>query len=176
MGPGETNEQLGKGEGATRRLDPPTMTIASGDETTMNVPGEANFLAPPTRCELRRTTLPRTQVNKGKRRRGRESSGPRPTNCLTSGLPPRLGDGADPPHQAEVLGDAPGLGDLPSLYATYRDASKVHPIAGRRDVDVLPLVGCLGPPVGYDLVPSAMRTSMVLSKPGSRAGNLPPPA
>src|SRR5215211_2075273 len=81
------------------------------------------------------------------------SQAARPTNCLTSGLLPRLGDGADLPHQTQVLGDAPRLGDLTSLYAIYRDAPKVHPIAGRRDAHVLPLVGCLGPPVGYHLVP-----------------------
>src|SRR5215213_5758215 len=80
---------------------------------------------------LRRIFLPCTRVNTVKKK-GRESSGPRPTNCLTSGLPPRLGDGADLPHQAQVLGDAPRLGDLASLYAIYRDARKVHllPVGG----------------------------------------------
>ena len=63
MGPGETNEQLGKGEGAAQKVDPPTITIASGDESTMNASGEVGFPAP-TRCELRRIPLPRASVNR----------------------------------------------------------------------------------------------------------------
>ncbi len=73
--------------------------------------------------------------------------------ALSSLRLPRLGDGADLPHQVQVLGDAPRLGDLASLYAIYRDAPKVDPIAVRRDAHVLPLVGCLGPPVDYHLIP-----------------------
>ena len=48
MGPGETNEQLGKGEGAAQKVEThPTITIASADESTMNVSGEADFLEDP---------------------------------------------------------------------------------------------------------------------------------
>jgi hypothetical protein len=44
VGPGETNEneQLGKGEGAAQKVDPPTITIASADDSTMNVTGKPN--------------------------------------------------------------------------------------------------------------------------------------
>src|SRR5215218_1493611 len=66
---------------------------------------------------------------------------------------PRLAYGAKLLHHAQKVRDAPRLGDLPSLYAIYRDAPKVHPIAGRRDAHVLPSVGRLSPPVGYYLVP-----------------------
>jgi len=45
VGPGETNEQLGKGERAAQKVEThPTNTLASADESAMNVPGEANFL------------------------------------------------------------------------------------------------------------------------------------
>jgi hypothetical protein len=84
---------------------------------------------------------------------GGEGRGYDGANYLTSGPLPRLGDSADLPHQAQVVGDAPRLGDLASLYTIYRDACKVHPIAGRREAQILPLVGCLGSPVGYYLVP-----------------------
>jgi hypothetical protein len=48
VGPGETNEQLGKGEGAAHKVEThPTNTIASADESAMNVLGEANFPANP---------------------------------------------------------------------------------------------------------------------------------
>ena len=65
MGLGETNEQLGKGEGAAqRRLEThPTITLARADESTMNVPGEANFPELPTRCELPRTPERRSSQN-----------------------------------------------------------------------------------------------------------------
>ena len=46
MGHGETNEQLGKGEGAAQKIDPPTNTIASGDESAMNVPGKQTSQSP----------------------------------------------------------------------------------------------------------------------------------
>jgi hypothetical protein len=74
-------------------------------------------------------------------------------DALCSLGPPWLAHGAKLLHHAQQVGDTPRLGDLSSLYAIYRDAPKVHPIAGRRDAHVLPLVGCLGPPVGYHLVP-----------------------
>src|SRR5215207_2304880 len=92
--------------------------------------------------ELPRILLPRTPVNKGKR-----------GETLGSLVLPRLGYGAKLLHHAQEVGDAPRLGDLASLYAIYRDARKVHPIAGRRDAHVLPLVGRLSPPVGHYLVP-----------------------
>jgi hypothetical protein len=44
VGHRETNEQLGKGEGAAQKVEThPTNTLASADESAMNVPGEANF-------------------------------------------------------------------------------------------------------------------------------------
>ena len=45
----------------------PTNTVASGDESTMNVRGCTDFPGRPTRCELRRISLPRTTVNRGKK-------------------------------------------------------------------------------------------------------------
>jgi hypothetical protein len=72
--------------------------------------------------------------------------------ALSSLVLPRLAYGAKLLHHAQKVGDAPRLGDLAPLYTIYRDARKVHPIAGRRDTHVLPLVGCMGPPVGYHLV------------------------
>ena len=43
MGPGETNEQLGKGEGAAQKVEThPTNILASADESTMNVTGNPN--------------------------------------------------------------------------------------------------------------------------------------
>jgi hypothetical protein len=42
----------------------PTITIASGDESTMNVTEEAGFFEPLTRCELRRIHLLRRSVNR----------------------------------------------------------------------------------------------------------------
>jgi hypothetical protein len=44
-GPGESDEQLGKGEGAAREIDPPYRdTIASGDESSMNAQGIPGLL------------------------------------------------------------------------------------------------------------------------------------
>src|ERR671921_1527634 len=102
-------------------------------------------MMPPTeaRREFPRMPLPRTPVHKGKKNRG---------EALSSLVLPRLAYGAKLLHHAKKIGDAPRLGDLASLYAIYRDAPKVHPIAARRDAHVLPLVGCLSPPVGYHLV------------------------
>jgi hypothetical protein len=43
VGPGETNEQLGKGEGAAQKVEThPTITLARADESTMNVTGKAD--------------------------------------------------------------------------------------------------------------------------------------
>src|SRR5215218_10979563 len=85
-----------------------------------------------------------TRVNKGKKKRD---------EALSSLSRPQLAYGAKLLHHAQQVGDTPRLGDLASLYAIYRDAPKVHPIAGRRDAHVLPLVGRLRPPVDHYLVP-----------------------
>src|SRR5215212_11841681 len=101
-------------------------------------------------CDLLRPRLPRiplmrtTRVNKPMKKRG---------EALCSLGPPWLAHGTKLLHHAQQVGDAPPLGDLASLYAIYRDAPKVHPIAGRRHAHVLPSVGCLSPPVGYYLLP-----------------------
>ena len=39
MGPGETTEHLGNGEGAAQKIEThPTITLASNDESAMNIP------------------------------------------------------------------------------------------------------------------------------------------
>jgi hypothetical protein len=43
VGQGEIDEQLGKGEGAAQKLDPPYRSVPSGDESAMNVPGEVGL-------------------------------------------------------------------------------------------------------------------------------------
>jgi hypothetical protein len=73
--------------------------------------------------------------------------------ALSSLVLPRLAYGAKLLHQAQQVGEAPRFRNLAPLYTIYRDARNVHPIAGRRYAHVLPSVGCMGPPVGYHLVP-----------------------
>src|SRR5215218_9434995 len=100
------------------------------------------------------TVSPRTRVNRARRRA--EAAMPRPTNCLTSGLLPRLRDGADLPHHAKGVVVRPIFCDLAAgetLEQTLeREGPHRHPVAPGGDAHQFALVGPISYPPGAHLL------------------------
>src|SRR5215208_8082617 len=90
--------------------------------------------------ELPRTSLPRTRVNKGQEE-GPRAKPPRPTNCLTSCLLPRLGDSADLSHHAKGVVVRPIFCDLAARETLEREGPHRHPLARGGDAYQFALVG-----------------------------------
>jgi hypothetical protein len=77
---------------------------------------------------------------------------PRPTNCLTSGLLPRLGDGADLPHHAKGVVVRPIFCDLAAGETLEREGPHRHPLAPGGGAHQFALVGPISYPPGAHLL------------------------